>query len=84
MKIENSLEWDQTRSQLKAQIEILPYDLSIRKMIKNIDWMVTELSMIEVEARRTKVSYYKDAQLTKINDAIEYIEKNIMIAVLYS
>ena len=84
MKLKNSLQWDQVRRELKAKIQNLPYDASIRHMVKNIDRMVTELSKIEVEARRTKVSYYKDAQLEKINDAIEYIEKIIMIAVLYS
>ena len=84
MNIKNSLEWDQVRRELKLQIEKLPYDQSIRKMIKNIDWMVTELSMIEVEARRTKVSYYVDAQLTKINDAISAINKILVIAILLS
>jgi hypothetical protein len=82
MKIENSLQWDQVRRELKAQIENLPYDPSIRRMVKNIDGMVTELSKIEVEARRTKVSYYKDAQLTKINDAVEAINKILVIAIL--
>ena len=84
MKITNSLEWDQVRRELKAQIEKLPYDPSIRQMVKNIDKMVSELSKIEVEVRRTKVSYYADAQLTKINDAISVINKILVIAILLS
>ncbi len=84
MKIQNSLEWEQARGELKTQIEKLPYDPSIRRMVKNIDAMVTQLSKIEVEARRTKVSYYRDAQLTKINDAIDDVNKILVIAILLS
>jgi hypothetical protein len=82
MKIKNSLEWENVRIDLKFQILKLPYDTSIRQMLKNIDVMVGELSKIEVEARRTKVSYYKDAQLTKVNEAIESLDKIIIIGIL--
>ena len=83
MKIKNSLDWEPVRQELKLQIQKLPYDASIRQMLKNIDVMVAELSKIEVEARRTKVSYYKDAQLTKVNEAIESLDKIIIIAILF-
>jgi hypothetical protein len=82
MKIKNSLEWENVRIDLKFQILKLPYDTSIRQMLRNIDVMVGELSKVEVEARRTKVSYYKDAQLTKVNEAIESLDKIIMIGIL--
>jgi hypothetical protein len=82
MKIKNSLEWENVRIDLKFQILKLPYDTSIRQMLKNIDVMVGELSKIEVEARRTKVSYYKDAQLTKVNEAIESLDKIIILGIL--
>ena len=82
MKIKNSLDWDLVRYDLKQQILKLPYDTSIRQMLKNIDRMVDDLSKTEVEARRTKVSYYKDAQLTKVNEAIESLDKIIIIGIL--
>ena len=82
MKIKNSLEWETVRRDLKQQILKLPYDTSIRQMLKNIDRMVDDLSRTEVEARRTKVSYYKDAQLTKVNSAIESLDKIIVIGIL--
>ncbi len=84
MKIENSLQWNQVKTELLTQIAKLPYDPSIRRAIKNIDTMVTELSKIEVEARRTKTQYYKDAQLTKINEAIKTIDKILVLAILMS
>ena len=84
MKISNSLEWDSVRRGLKLQIQQLPYDVSIRQLLKNIDRMVDELSKIEVEARRTKVSYYKDAQVSKVNEAIESLDKIIVVAILFT
>jgi hypothetical protein len=82
MKIKNSLDWDLVRYDLKQQILKLPYDTSIRQMLKNIDRMVDDLSKTEVEARRTKVAYYRDEKLSKVNEAIESLDKIIMIGIL--
>lgn len=82
MKIKNSLGWDSVRYDLKLQIQQLPYDTSVRQMLKNIDRMVNELSKIEVEARRTKVSCYADAKLAEVNEAIDSLGKIIMIGLL--
>lgn len=84
MKIKNSLGWQNARSELKATILKLPYEPSVRQMIKNIDTMVTQLSKIEVEARRTKVECYKNEQLAKVNAAIDDVNKILMIAILMS
>lgn len=83
MKIKNSLEWDPIRQELKQQILKLPYDTSIRQMLKNIDGMVADLSKTEVEARRTKVSYYRDEKLSKVNEAIESLDKIIIIGLMF-
>jgi hypothetical protein len=84
MKIKNSLEWDPIRQELKQQILQLPYDTSIRRMLKNIDRMVADLSKTEVEARRTKVAYYRNEKLSKVNEAIESLDKIIIIGLLLS
>lgn len=84
MKISNSLEWNTVRLELIATVLKLPYDTSVRHMIKNIDRMVTELSKVEVEARRTKVGYYRDEQLAKINAAINDLDKILTLAILLS
>ena len=52
-------------------------------MLKNIDTMITELSKIEVEARRTKRDTVVKAQLDKINEAVDTVEKWVIMAVLY-
>ncbi len=84
MKIKNSLEWDKVRNDLKQQILKLPYDTSIRQMLRNIDTMVADLSKTEVEARRTKVSYYQNEKLSKVNSAIESLDKIIIVGILLS
>ena len=84
MKIQNSLEWEKVRTELNSSVLKLPYDESVRRMIKNIDGMVSKLSKIEVEARRTKVAYYRDAQLVEINDAIAALNKILVLAILLS
>lgn len=84
MKITNSLDWLPVQMELIASVANLPYDPSIRQMIRNIDAMNTELSKLEVTARRTKITHYADDQRDRINTAITDIEKLIMIAILYS
>jgi hypothetical protein len=84
MKIKNSLEWQTVWSELNEQMHKLPYDTSIRQMLKNIDSMVDDLSRTEVEARRTKVTYYRDEKLSKVNEAIESLDKIIIIGILLS
>ena len=84
MEIKNSLEWQTVRSDYESKIQKLKYDPSVRQMLRNIDTMVVELSKIEVEARRTRVRHYANAQLAKINDSVELLERLLVMAILYS
>lgn len=84
MKIENSLGWDNCRSELKRQIQKLPYSSSNSLMLKNIDDMVDQLSRLEVEARRTKVRYYADRQLSKVNESIKTLDELIILGILFN
>jgi hypothetical protein len=81
--IKNSLDWPKVRVELESKISQLDYSPDIRKMLKNIDTMITELSKIEVEARRTKRDTVVKAQLDKINEAVDTVEKWVIMAVLY-
>jgi hypothetical protein len=84
MKINNSLEWQTVRSELKQSIQSLPYDPQLRQMLRNIDKMVVELSKSEVDARRTKVLYYIDEKLSKVNESIVTLDKLIVLGALLS
>jgi len=44
MKIERAIDWNQVSSDLSSQMNGIGYNPDLRRMHKNIDKMVTELS----------------------------------------
>ena len=46
MKIETSLDWFNVRNKLRTQLDGLPYNSDLHKMLKNIEKMVDELSKV--------------------------------------
>ena len=83
MQIQTSLEWNNVLTELRKQLGELPYNSDLWKMLNNIDDMVDDLSRNEVEARRGRHSKY-ERQLEEINQAIDRIEKLILMAKLMS
>ena len=82
MKITSSLDWQSVHSQLRTQVNSLPYNPDLRRMLNNISNMVSELSKLEVETRRTQKSSYTDKQVSEINKAIDHLEKLLLMAEL--
>ena len=82
MKIESSLDWNTVHSQLRIQISQLNYNPDLHKMLNNITNMVTVLSQLEVDARRTQKLSYAETKLNEINKAIDHLEKILLIAKL--
>ena len=82
MKIERAVDWQQVKGGLLIQMKSIGYNPDFNKMIKNIDSMITELSKIEVEARRIRKSNLVQSQLDNINKAIDHLEKLLLIAQL--
>ena len=82
MKIESSLDWNTVHSQLRIQISQLNYNPDLHKMLNNITNMVTVLSQLEVDARRTQKLSYVETKLNEINKAIDHLEKILLIAKL--
>lgn len=80
--IQNSLEWEERRSLLKEQILNLPYNKDLRTLLKNIDLLVKELSNAEVLARRHNKSILELAELKKVNESIDFLEKWIIMGAL--
>jgi len=78
--IKNSLEWAAVRQDLWTKISGVPYSPDLRRMLKNADELVTELSKIEVDARRTKSNTKVDTQLVKIQDTVNTLEQWILLA----
>jgi len=82
MKITSSLDWHDVHTKLRTQINSLPYNPDLRKMLNNITNMVTELSKLEVDTRRTQKFSYTEKQVNEINQAIDHLEKLLLMAEL--
>jgi len=80
MKIERSTDWGNLRSEIVSQVRTLNYNPDIRKMIKNIDTLVSNLSRLEVEARRTRKDSYLQKPLEEINSALATLDQFITLA----
>jgi transaldolase len=82
MKIQNSLEWQKINSDLSKQLSGVGYNPDLHKMLANITKMVSELSSLEVEARRKKSTHMTREKVNNINKAINHLEKLILMATL--
>jgi hypothetical protein len=82
MKIETALDWGVVGVELTIQLNQLPYNRDLRRMLRNLDEMVTELSKAEVEARRIHKLEYTKEKVDEINKAIDHFEKLLLIAQL--
>lgn len=79
LSISNSVDWQALRPKLKAQTQGLDYNPQYEMLLKNIDNMVSELSRCEVEARRLKRPQLVSERLLKVNQAIDFYEKMVLI-----
>lgn len=82
MKIQSSLDWLNVWSNLHTQLDSLPYNPDLYKMLKNIEKMIDDLSKLEVEARRIRNTSILQEKITRINQAIDHLEKLLIIAQL--
>jgi len=79
MQIQTSLDWQAVHSELRTQIGQLPFNPDLRKMLNNITNMITELSQIEVEARRKNMTHITEPKVKAINESIDRLEKLLLI-----
>jgi len=82
VRVNTSLDWEGVRAELMAQINSISYNNDLRKMIKAVDSMVADLSKFEVDARRTRNTGHCTNKVLQINEAVENIEKWIVMAIL--
>lgn len=55
------------------------YNRDLHRLLKNITSMVEELSKLEVVARQSRQRYKVDDKIKEIRDAIDYLEKMMLI-----
>jgi hypothetical protein len=81
-KIERAIDWNKVSDDLRSQLGTIGYNPDLRRMYTNIDKMVTELSKLEVSFRRTQKYSMLDDKVLQINNAIDHLEKLILVAKL--
>jgi hypothetical protein len=82
MEIKTLQDWNSIEQELRNQINLVDYNPDLHKMKRNIDTMVRELSKAEVEARRIKNLKYLQPKIDEVNQAINRLEKSILILLL--
>lgn len=82
MKIERAIDWDTVSNRLRSQMSSIGYNPDLQKMYWNIDKMITELSKLEVNLRRSGKYSVLDEKVLQINNAIDHLEKFILMAQL--
>lgn len=79
--ITNSLEWPPQEAILLRKSTGLVHEQEVRKMIKNIQLEVTELSRAEVLVRQGR-KHEAELLLAKVNKDIEMVEEFLLVAAL--
>lgn len=68
--------------EVRKQLRTLPYNSDLVKLLKNCDHLCTEVSKKEVLGRNSKANHHTEQPLKDLNDAIDRLEKLILIAKL--
>ena len=74
----NAVEADKVCNSLYQEIT-KNYNRDLHRLLKNITAMVEELSKLEVVARQSRQRYKVDDKIKEIRDAIDYLEKMMLI-----
>jgi hypothetical protein len=82
MQIQTALDWQEVSSKIHSDLHRLGYNPDLQKMFSNVQLMVTELSKLEVNGRRLKSNTFTKNQVEKINQAIDHLEKLILMGLL--
>jgi len=81
MKIQTSTDWAMVESNLNSKCRKFAHSDEVKKMIRNINSEITELSKAEVQARQGRKDRATEL-LIKINQDIEMVEDYILVAAI--
>ena len=68
--------------QLHKQLQTVPYNPDLRRLLKNCEGICTEVSKKEVLGRNSRQNYHTEKPLKDLNEAIDRLEKLILLAKL--
>lgn len=79
MEITKATDWQRVRPAIENKLSHSPVNPDLRKMLKNIDAMVSALSKQEVVARHNTDHYTIREELVKVNAAIKHLDQLIFM-----
>jgi ethanolamine utilization cobalamin adenosyltransferase len=78
----NAVEAQKLVDALSKRLKELNYNPDLKKMIKNLDHLVTELSKAEVVARPNRAPGIAQKPKEELAKAIDYADKMLLLAIL--
>jgi hypothetical protein len=82
MEVNTAIEARQVCDNLRKELSKLRYNPDLRKMLDNIEGMVSNISKIEVECRRLRSATKLEVPLKKFNESVLHLEQLLLIAKL--
>lgn len=82
MEIESALQGREVCDGLRKDLRKIRYNPDLNKMFHNIEKMVTEISKLEVECRRSTHRFILDEPLANLNKAVHHLRNLILMAKL--
>jgi hypothetical protein len=82
MQIQTALEGREICDQIRKDLAKLRYNPDLAKMLRNIEYMVTEVSKLEVICRRSHSRGVLETPLKNLNTSIDHLRKLILVAQL--
>ena len=80
----NAVEARELVSSLRVQLGRMPYNPDLRKYCDNLGKMVSDLSSVEVEARRSRRTEKYDIQADKLEKAVAHLQHLMLMHRLMS
>ena len=71
----NAVEAREFVSSLSVQLGRMPYNPDLRRYCDNLGKMVSDLSSVEVEARRSRRTEKYEIQATKLENAVAHLQQ---------
>jgi len=79
-KFRTALEAHEVANVVYKQLKECRYNADLMLYFRNIEKMISNLSALEVQARQTHKYHKVDAYIIEVEQAIDYLEKMILIS----
>jgi hypothetical protein len=82
MNVKTAIDGRTVCDDLRRDLSRIRYNPDLRKMLKNIEGMLTDISKKEVICRQSRQSFILEGPLASINQSIDHLQKLILVAKL--